>query len=95
MTEHHESQARAGASGETGTPAPESFEAAMSELEGIVEGLERGELSLDDSVAAFQRGTRLVKYLTTQLDAAEKRVKVLIERAGETLEEQDLDEESH
>lgn len=72
---------------------PESFEAAIGELERIVESLERGELSLDASVAAFQRGTGLVKYLTEELDAAEKRVKVLIERAGETLDEATLDEE--
>jgi exodeoxyribonuclease VII small subunit len=72
---------------------PENFEAAIEELERIVESLERGELSLDASVSAFQRGTALVAYLTEELDAAEKRVKVLIERAGETLDEEPLDEE--
>jgi exodeoxyribonuclease VII small subunit len=72
---------------------PGSFEEAIAELERIVESLERGELSLDASVVAFQRGTGLVKYLTEELDAAEKRVKVLIERAGETLSEEALEEE--
>jgi len=76
------------------TREPESFEAAMGELEAIVQDLERGELPLDASVAAFQRGTGLVQYLTKQLDAAEKRVRVLMEGSGETLEERDLDEEA-
>ncbi|HYD80630.1 MAG TPA: exodeoxyribonuclease VII small subunit [Paucimonas sp.] len=59
------------------TAAPASFEEAMAELERLVEQMEAGELPLEASVAAYQRGSELVKYCAAQLDKVENQVKVL------------------
>lgn len=68
-------------------PQP-SFEEALKRLETIVEELESGELSLEDSIARYEEGTRLSRRLTQQLDAAEQRIERLAENAdGETVTE--------
>lgn len=54
-----------------------SFEDAMAELEQLVAKMESGELPLEASVAAYQRGSELVKYCAVQLERVEKQVKVL------------------
>ena len=54
-----------------------SFEAAFAELEGIVFKLESGELSLEDSVALFERGRLLSDHCQGMLDKAEVRVSKL------------------
>jgi exodeoxyribonuclease VII small subunit len=59
----------------TGQPA--SFEEAMAELEELVDQMEAGELPLEASVAAYKRGSELVKYCATQLDKVENQVKIL------------------
>lgn len=61
------------------TPAaePASFEEAMAELERLVEQMEAGELPLEASVAAYKRGSELVKYCAAQLDKVESQVKIL------------------
>ncbi len=56
---------------------PISFEQAMTELEQLVEQMEAGELPLEASVAAYKRGSELVKYCAAQLDKVESQVKVL------------------
>ena len=56
---------------------PASFEEAMAELEQLVAQMEAGTLSLEASVAAYKRGSELVKYCTGQLDKVESQVKVL------------------
>ena len=56
---------------------PASFEDAMAELEQLVEQMEAGALSLEASVAAYKRGSELVKFCTGQLDKVEGQVKVL------------------
>lgn len=56
---------------------PESFEAALSELESIVQGMEGGRLSLEQSLAAYQRGATLLRYCQQTLAAAEQQVEVL------------------
>lgn len=56
---------------------PASFEQAMAELEQLVAQMEAGELPLEASVAAYQRGSELVKYCAAQLDKVENQVKVL------------------
>ena len=57
--------------------APASFEEAMAELEQLVARMEAGDLPLEASVAAYQRGSELVKYCAGQLDKVESQVKVL------------------
>lgn len=65
-------------------PAPTSFEAALSELESIVQDMESGKLSLEDSLAAYQRGAELLKYCQGALTAAEQKIQIL--EAGELRE---------
>ncbi len=54
------------------------FEEALEELEKVVERLESGELSLEDSLAAFEEGVRLVKYCNQKLDEVEKKIELLV-----------------
>jgi exodeoxyribonuclease VII small subunit len=61
----------------TAVPPPASFEEAMAELERLVDQMEAGELPLEASVAAYKRGSELVKYCATQLDKVESQVKIL------------------
>ncbi|MBK4738262.1 exodeoxyribonuclease VII small subunit [Noviherbaspirillum pedocola] len=56
---------------------PASFEEAMSELEELVARMEAGELPLEASVAAYRRGSELVKFCAGQLDRIDSQVKVL------------------
>ena len=55
-----------------------SFEAQLGELEKVVEQLERGELSLEDSVGLFERGMRLSEGCKEKLATAESRIQVLL-----------------
>ncbi|GAB2866754.1 hypothetical protein GCM10027277_39590 [Pseudoduganella ginsengisoli] len=57
--------------------APVSFEEAMAELAALVTQMESGQLPLEASVAAYARGSELVKYCAGQLDKVESQVKVL------------------
>lgn len=69
--------AKAG-SGETNSE-PASFEAAMQELERIVATMEQGQMSLEDSLKAYERGAQLLKYCQAQLTEAQQKVRVLEE----------------
>jgi exodeoxyribonuclease VII small subunit len=55
-----------------------NFEAALEELEQVVEQLESGELPLDDSLAAFEKGVGLVKFCNQKLNEVEKKVELLV-----------------
>lgn len=57
--------------------SPASFEEAMAELAQLVTQMEAGQLPLEASVVAYQRGAQLVKYCAGQLDQVEAQVKVL------------------
>jgi len=54
------------------------FEAALEELERVVEQLESGDLSLEDSLAAFEEGVGLVKYCNQKLTEAERKIELLV-----------------
>jgi exodeoxyribonuclease VII small subunit len=56
---------------------PSSFETAMAELNELVAQMETGQLPLEESVSAYQRGTELIKFCTSQLEKVEQQVKVL------------------
>lgn len=56
-----------------------SFEGAISELEQIVNQLEKGELPLDELVNVFQRGIELSHYCSKRLDEVERKITMLIE----------------
>lgn len=57
--------------------APASFEEAMAELAQLVAQMEAGQLPLEASVAAYARGSELVKFCAAQLEKVESQVKVL------------------
>ena len=58
-----------------------SFEKALTELESVVEKMEAGELSLDESLALFEKGVKLAKFLREELGKAEKKVEILLKNA--------------
>jgi exodeoxyribonuclease VII small subunit len=60
------------------TESGNRFEDGLGELEGIVQRLEKGELPLEDSLAAFERGIGLVRALSQRLAEVEQRVEVLL-----------------
>ncbi len=61
-----------------GEPEALGFEEALKRLTQIVERLESGDLSLEQSLSLFEEGTRLSRSSQAQLDAAEKRVEELL-----------------
>jgi exodeoxyribonuclease VII small subunit len=72
-----------------------TFEEQLTALEQVVERLERGELSLDESVRLFEEGVRLSDACKKELEEAEGRIQVLVERGSrmvaKDLEVEDLD----
>lgn len=57
-----------------------NFEQALSELENLVEKMEKGELSLEEAMADFQRGVELSRTCQKTLKAAEQKVRILMEQ---------------
>lgn len=55
-----------------------SFEKALAELEAIVGKLEKGGLSLNESLALFEKGVKLARFLRGELEKAEKKVEILL-----------------
>jgi exodeoxyribonuclease VII small subunit len=68
--------------GAEAAPVAASYEAALSELESLVGDMESGRLALEASLAAYQRGSTLLRYCQAQLAAAEHQVRIL---EGDTL----------
>lgn len=54
-----------------------TFEQALEELDALVRRMEAGQLGLDDSIAAYQRGAELARFCQARLAAAEEQIKVL------------------
>lgn len=59
------------------TATPASFENAMAELAELVSQMESGQLPLEASVAAYQRGSELIQFCAAQLEKVELQVKIL------------------
>lgn len=57
------------------------FEDALQKLEGIVENLEGGNISLEESIKAFKEGNELVKKCLVKLSTAEEEIKNIIEKS--------------
>ncbi len=72
---------------------PESFETLYRELQATIARLEAGDLSLDESLALFQRGMELAQRCGTLLDQAELRIKELVPRGEELIAEECEEEE--
>jgi len=58
-------------------PAPQTFEAALAELEAILATMEDGQLPLADTLAAYKRGAELLQYCQAALKDAQQQVQVL------------------
>ena len=56
----------------------QKFESALEELEQVVEQLESGELSLEDSLSAFEKGVGLVRFCNQKLNEVEKKIEMLV-----------------
>jgi exodeoxyribonuclease VII small subunit len=69
----------------------EPFEQLFSELEATVAKLEAGDLSLDESLALFQRGMELSKKCGALLDHAELRIKELVPQANGEIDAADFE----
>ena len=63
------------------------FEEAMEELEKIATELEKGDLSLDESVKKFEEGIKLSKKCSDMIDEAEKKITILLQKDGKLEEE--------
>src|SRR5512146_759305 len=57
------------------------FEDELKDLEGVVAQIDSGELSLEDSISAFERGVGLVRSLNQKLDEVERKVELLMRNA--------------
>jgi exodeoxyribonuclease VII small subunit len=61
--------------------SPETYEAALEELEQLVGLIESGQLPLDQLLTGYQRGAELLKFCRSRLEAVETQIKVLDEGA--------------
>lgn len=59
------------------------FEESLTELEQLVERLEQGDISLEDSLKAFERGVQLTRVCQKALKEAEQKIQVLLEDEGQ------------
>lgn len=65
---------------------PFDFEQALEELETLVTAMEEGDMSLEDSLQAFEKGIKLTRDCQSALKQAEQKVQVLLNDSGETEE---------
>jgi exodeoxyribonuclease VII small subunit len=75
----------------------QTFEKALAELEQTVAKLEKGDIALNESLALFEKGVKLARFLRGELDKAERKVEILLkdEKGGmkaEDFEIEDADE---
>lgn len=68
--------------------AIEKFETSLKKLEEVVQKLESGSLSLEDSLKAFEEGVKHASLCSQKLDEAERRVEVLLKRKDGSFEKQ-------
>jgi len=78
--------------------AEKKFEEAMERLQGIVESLEGGDLSLEKSLKMFEEGMELVHFCSRKLEEAEQKVSLLVKEGEgkyvqQEFEPEDKDEE--
>jgi exodeoxyribonuclease VII small subunit len=66
------------------TPENFNFEAALEQLNQLVEKMEAGGLSLEDSLRSFEQGIALTRQCQQALQAAEQKVQILLEKNGKT-----------
>ena len=64
-------------------PEKQDFEASLKELEALVETMEKGDLSLEDSLSHFERGVQLSRTCQQALKDAEQKVEILMQKSGQ------------
>jgi exodeoxyribonuclease VII small subunit len=89
LTGNENARAGAGERHEDGA----KFEDQLEHLEAIVTRIDSGELSLEESIDAFEHGVKLVRSLNHKLDEVERRVEVLMRGAGGDLKSSDYEGE--
>ena len=75
------------------TASTAQFESSLKELETLVETIENGQLSLDESLEVFEKGIKLTQFCQKTLNEAEQKIQILTE--AQTLEELGDKELSH
>ncbi len=70
-----------------------TFEKALAELEEIVAKLEKEGTSLAESLALFEKGVKLARFLRTELDKAERKVEILLKDEKGGLKTEDFEAE--
>jgi exodeoxyribonuclease VII small subunit len=65
--------------------AKEKFEEALEKLEGIVKKMEAGEMTLEESLKAFEEGIKLARLCAKKLDEADRRVELLLRQEGDLI----------
>jgi exodeoxyribonuclease VII small subunit len=73
--------------------AKEKFEEALERLEEIVKKMEAGEMTLEESLKAFEEGIRLSRLCAKKLDEADRRVEILLRQEGELVPKPFVEEE--
>ena len=71
-------------------PGEKRFEAALEEVEQIVEQMATGELSLEDALAAYEKGVGLVRFCNQKLNDVEKKIEMLVRDKEGKLELKEL-----
>ena len=74
--------------------AEKKFEEAMERLEKIVESLESGDLSLEDSLGIFEEGMKLVGFCSKKLEEAEQKVTLLVKEGEGKYSQQPFETEA-
>jgi len=64
----------------------QSFETSLDELESLVDKLEKGQLTLDESLELFEKGMKLARVCNTKLSEAERKIEILTEENGKLKE---------
>ncbi len=62
------------------------FESSLDELEGLVDRMEQGDSSLEDSLKDFERGIELTRNCQTALTEAEQKVQILLKKNGDAVD---------
>ena len=71
-----------------------TFEKALAELEQIVGKLEKGGISLNESLALFEKGVKMSRFLRSELDKAERKVEILLKDEKGNLKTEDFEAEA-
>jgi len=72
-----------------------TFEESLNELERVAQSLERGDLSLEQAIAEFEKGMKLSKECSEKLEQAEKRINMLVQTDDGKMQEETFIQEDN